>query len=53
MLVSNCCNQAVTVESNNECSYYICTKCRRPTDGRCSFSLGDSEDANIQSEITR
>lgn len=47
MLVSKCCQADLRVVTNDDCSYYVCVKCDRPTDERCSFELGEP-DAEIQ-----
>lgn len=52
MLVSVCCSDHVTVQTTEDCSYYICVKCKMPADGRCSLSLSEGlQDADIQQKV--
>lgn len=52
MLVSVCCSASVMVEHTEDCAFYVCCKCKCPTDGRCSLLLEGRDDADIQSGIT-
>lgn len=42
MLVSKCCKADMQVVTNEDCSYYECTACLKPTDGCVSLDLSDS-----------
>lgn len=51
MLVSTCCDEHVTVQHTEDCSFYVCIKCRLPADGRRLMKTTEIEDATVQSKI--
>lgn len=51
MLVSVCCEEHVTVEHTEDCSFYVCIKCRLPADGRRVLESEGVASAVIQPAI--
>lgn len=51
MLGSVCCGHSVSVETTEDGSFYICTKCRLPADGRRHYKETEMQDVQIQPPI--
>lgn len=55
MLVSFCCGKVVVVAHSEDCSYYVCSKCKLPTDPKTWVdkrrAAKGKNDADIQPEV--